>query len=52
MICLGAQAFEVPETATGHEILQDRRHIMPYGDKIVQCPLMGEYTKSGRQELA
>ncbi|PLB46424.1 hypothetical protein P170DRAFT_387278 [Aspergillus steynii IBT 23096] len=51
MMCLAVQASTVSDTATSHETDQHRRQIELYHEKVVQCLLMGEYTKSGPHAL-
>lgn len=47
MICLAVMASDASDSRPGDHVEQQRLQIELYREKIVQCLIMGEYTKSG-----
>lgn len=47
MVCLSAQASDASDYAQGNEVEQQSLQIDIYREKIVQCLILGEYTKAG-----
>lgn len=47
MICLAVMTLDASDFTPGDEVEQQRLQIELYRERIVQCLVMGEYTKSG-----